>query len=68
MAARHSFALLAEFEENDIPRLKNKLTKYFQSKKSSGGDCEVDHDSGSGTAVVRFLKQEGENRPVGKLY
>lgn len=69
MAARHSFALLAEFEENDTPRLKNKLIKYFQSKKSSeGGDCEVDHDSGSSTAVVRFLKQEGKNRPGGKLY
>lgn len=62
MAGRHSFALLAEFEENDIPRLKNTLTKYFQSKKSCGGECEVDHDSGSGRAVVRFLKQEGKRR------
>lgn len=62
MAAAHSFWLLAQFEENDIPRLKNKLIKYFQSKKSGGGDCEVDHDGGSGTAVVRFLRQEGERR------
>lgn len=65
MAGRHSFALLAEFEENDIPRLKNTLIKYFQSKKSCGGECEVDHDSGSGRAVVRFLKQEGKRRRCG---
>lgn len=65
MAGRHSFALLAEFEENDIPRLKNTLTKYFQSKKSCGGECEVEHDRGSGRAVVHFLKQEGKRRRCG---
>lgn len=60
MASGHSFALLVEFDKSDFPRLKNKLNSYFQSRKSSGGDCEVDHETGSGTAVVRFLKQDGE--------
>ncbi|XP_075904598.1 poly(ADP-ribose) polymerase family member 14-related sequence 1 isoform X2 [Nelusetta ayraudi] len=66
MAGRHEFALLAEFEENDVPRLRNTLTKYFQSKKSCGGECEVDHDSGSGKAVVRFRKQEDQRRVLAK--
>lgn len=66
MAGRHSFALLAEFEENDIPRLRNTLIKYFQSKKSCGGDCEVEHDGGSGKAVVRFLRQEDQRRVLAK--
>lgn len=67
MAGTHSHALLVEFEENSIPRLKNKLVKYFQSKKSNGGDCEVDYENGGTTAVVRFLKQEGKSVRPGKL-
>lgn len=62
MAARHSLALRVQFDDRESTRLKAKLTKYFQSKRSSGGDCEVDHEPGSGTAVVRFLKAEGKNR------
>lgn len=67
MAGTHSHALLVEFEKNNVPRLKNKLVKYFQSKKSNGGDCEVDHENGGTTAVVRFLKQEGKSAWPGKL-
>lgn len=52
--------LLAEIEENNISRLKIKLLRYFQSKKSQGGECEVDHADGARTAVLRFRREEGE--------
>lgn len=54
------FSVLVELEETDSPRLKNKLVKYFQSRKSHGGDCEVDYESGCRTAVLRFRREEGE--------
>lgn len=60
MAGAHSYALLVELEEYNVPRLKNKLVKYFQSKKSNGGDCEVDYENGSSTAVLRFLRENGK--------
>jgi len=67
MADAYSYALRVELEENNKPRLKNKLVKYFQSKKSNGGDCELDYKDGSRTAVLRFRREEGkpgrENRP-----
>ncbi|KAM4558451.1 poly(ADP-ribose) polymerase family member 14-related sequence 1 isoform 3-T3 [Odontesthes bonariensis] len=66
MANAYSFALSVEFEENNIPRLKNKLVKYFQSKKSNGGDCEVDYASGSGTAALRFLREEDQKNVLAK--
>ncbi|XP_072253975.1 poly(ADP-ribose) polymerase family member 14-related sequence 1 isoform X3 [Leuresthes tenuis] len=66
MANAYSFTLFVEFEENNIPRLKNKLVKYFQSKKSNGGDCEVDYESGSGTAVLRFLREEDQKNVLAK--
>ncbi|KAK2839529.1 hypothetical protein Q5P01_013269 [Channa striata] len=58
MADAYSYPLLVELEENNVPRLKNKLVKYFQSKKSGGGDCEVDYENGSRTATLRFRTQE----------
>uniref|UniRef100_A0A8C4EUA4 Poly [ADP-ribose] polymerase n=1 Tax=Dicentrarchus labrax TaxID=13489 RepID=A0A8C4EUA4_DICLA len=56
MADAYSHALLVELEENNVQKLKNKLVKYFQSKKSNGGDCEVDYENGSRTAVLRFRR------------
>lgn len=61
MAGVHSYPLLVEFEETKIPRLKIKLVKYFQSKKSNGGgECEVEYENGSSTAMVRFRREEGK--------
>lgn len=56
----HTHDLLVELEENNISRLKNKLLKYFQSKKSNGGECEVDYTEGDRTAVLRFRREQGE--------
>lgn len=64
MADACKYAVLVELEESNVPRLKNKLWKYFQSKKSNGGDCEVDYENGSSTAVVRFRREEGKCGPV----
>lgn len=64
MADVYSYRLLVELEENNIPRLKVKLVKYFQSRKSNGGDCEVEYESGSRTATLRFRFEEGECGPV----
>ncbi|XP_059199634.1 poly(ADP-ribose) polymerase family member 14-related sequence 1 isoform X3 [Centropristis striata] len=66
MADAYSFALLVEFEENDLPRLKNKLIKHFQSKKAHGGDCEVEYAKGSKTAVVRFRREEDQQNVLKK--
>uniref|UniRef100_UPI003AB08C90 poly(ADP-ribose) polymerase family member 14-related sequence 1 n=1 Tax=Centroberyx gerrardi TaxID=166262 RepID=UPI003AB08C90 len=59
-------ALLVELAENNIPKLKNKLVKYFQSKKSNGGDCRVEYEDRSGTAVLRFRTEEDRQRVLGK--
>lgn len=67
MAEAYSYALLVELEENNVPKLKNKLVKYFQSKKSNGGDCEVDYENGSRKAVLRFRRKEGKFVPRNKL-
>ncbi|XP_041806597.1 poly(ADP-ribose) polymerase family member 14-related sequence 1 isoform X2 [Chelmon rostratus] len=66
MADACKYAVLVELEESNVPRLKNKLWKYFQSKKSNGGDCEVDYENGSSTAVVRFRREEDQQRVLGK--
>ncbi|MEQ2175108.1 hypothetical protein GOODEAATRI_014819 [Goodea atripinnis] len=58
MAADYSYPVLVELEETNTPRLKNKLVKYFQSKKSNGGDCEVVYESGSPTVLLRFRREE----------
>ncbi|GAA6070264.1 poly(ADP-ribose) polymerase family member 14-related sequence 1 [Tachysurus ichikawai] len=42
-------------------KLKNKLTIYFQSKKSNGGDCVVEYEVSDGQrASVRFKTEEGK--------
>ncbi|XP_070693875.1 poly(ADP-ribose) polymerase family member 14-related sequence 1 [Pempheris klunzingeri] len=66
MADGYSYALLVELEENKVPRLKNKLVKYFQSRKSKGGDCEVVYEEGSRTAVLRFRKEEDQQNVLRK--
>uniref|UniRef100_A0A3B5Q1P3 PAR14-like first RRM domain-containing protein n=1 Tax=Xiphophorus maculatus TaxID=8083 RepID=A0A3B5Q1P3_XIPMA len=66
MAEEYTFPVLVELEESKTPRLKNKLVKYFQSKKSNGGDCEVDYESGSSTALLRFLREEDQKNVLGK--
>ncbi|XP_070832442.1 poly(ADP-ribose) polymerase family member 14-related sequence 1 isoform X2 [Chaetodon trifascialis] len=66
MADAHRYAVLVELEETSVPRLKNKLVKYFQSRKANGGDCEVDHEDGSRTAVVRFRREEDQQRVLRK--
>ncbi|XP_017276145.1 poly(ADP-ribose) polymerase family member 14-related sequence 1 [Kryptolebias marmoratus] len=66
MADGYEFPLLVELEESSTPRLKNKLVKYFQSKKSLGGDCEVDYETGSSTALLRFRSEEDQRRVLRK--
>lgn len=57
----HTYDLSVEIEENHVPSLKNKLVKYFQSKKSNGGDCEIEYENGSRTAVLHFRRLEGKS-------
>lgn len=64
MADAYSYALLVELGEHSVPKLKNKLVKYFQSKKANGGDCQVEYENGSRTAVLRFRTEQGEFCPV----
>ncbi|XP_059895724.1 poly(ADP-ribose) polymerase family member 14-related sequence 1 isoform X1 [Gadus macrocephalus] len=60
----YSYALVVELEEN-VPRLKNKLVKYFQSKKrSGGGECKIQYEERSRTAVLRFRREEDRARVV----
>lgn len=66
MADAYSYGLLVELEENNIPKLKNKLVKYFQSKKSNGGDCEVDYEIGNTTATLRFRREEDRQNVLAK--
>ncbi|XP_034416748.1 poly(ADP-ribose) polymerase family member 14-related sequence 1 isoform X2 [Cyclopterus lumpus] len=66
MADAYLYALRVELEENNKPRLKNKLVKYFQSKKSNGGDCEVEYETGSRTAVLRFRREEDRQHVLRK--
>ncbi|KAM4731160.1 LOW QUALITY PROTEIN: poly(ADP-ribose) polymerase family member 14-related sequence 1 [Anableps anableps] len=65
MAGGYSYPVLVELEDSSTPRLKNKLVKYFQSKKY-GGDCEVDYESGSATALLRFLREEDQKNVLAK--
>lgn len=41
------------------PKLKNKLTIYFQSKKSNGGDCVVQYEVSDGQRATVCFKTEG---------
>ncbi|XP_076023922.1 poly(ADP-ribose) polymerase family member 14-related sequence 1 isoform X2 [Genypterus blacodes] len=62
----YEFGLLVKIEENQIPKLKNKLVKYFQSKKANGSDCQIEYENGSRTAVVRFRTDEARQRVLEK--
>ncbi|CAI5656799.1 unnamed protein product [Oreochromis niloticus] len=67
MAGVHSYPLLVELEQTNIPRLKIKLVKYFQSKKSNGGgECEVEYENGSRTAIVWFQREEDQRNVLAK--
>ncbi|XP_068184872.1 poly(ADP-ribose) polymerase family member 14-related sequence 1 isoform X2 [Antennarius striatus] len=66
MEDTYPYSLIVELEENSFPKLKYKLVKYFQSRKSSGGDCEVDYEEGSATAVVRFRREEDKQNVLAK--
>uniref|UniRef100_A0A3B5AGG8 Poly [ADP-ribose] polymerase n=1 Tax=Stegastes partitus TaxID=144197 RepID=A0A3B5AGG8_9TELE len=67
MADAGSYPLLVELEENSLPKLKNKLVKYFQSKKSNGGgDCEVEYEDGSRTALLRFRSEKDQRNVLAK--
>lgn len=47
--------------------VRNKLQIYFQSKKrSGGGDCRVELEDGSGTALVHFTAQDVLDRVLAK--
>lgn len=62
MAEEFPYALCVEGQwDPHTPKLKNKLNIYFQSRKSVGGDCVVEHcDTEGQTATVRFKAEEGK--------
>ncbi|TSM60565.1 Poly [ADP-ribose] polymerase 14 [Bagarius yarrelli] len=62
MKEKLPFALIVEGKWDCMsPRLKNKLVIYFQSKKSNGGECELDYQVSDGhRARVRFKSDEDE--------
>lgn len=63
MADAFPYALCVEGQwDPKTPKIKNKLTIYFQSRKSDGGeDCVVDSDDTDGRrATVRFREEEGK--------
>ncbi|XP_068428084.1 poly(ADP-ribose) polymerase family member 14-related sequence 1 [Clinocottus analis] len=66
MADAYTYVLRVELEDHSQQKLKNKLVKYFQSKKSNGGDCEVEHENGSRTAVLRFRTEEDQQNVLEK--
>ncbi|KAI1899401.1 hypothetical protein AGOR_G00061400 [Albula goreensis] len=47
-----------------IPKLKNKLNIYFQSKRSKGGDCLVQYEESDGQRAVVLFKTEEARRRV----
>lgn len=57
--------LLVRVSEPDLqPPLHRKLERYFQSRRSGGGECTVRPrgPGAPGTFVVEFLEREGEPR------
>ncbi|AWP12806.1 putative poly [Scophthalmus maximus] len=66
MADAFSYPLLVELEENNIPKLRLKLVKYFQGTKSNGGDCVVAHENGSRAALLRFRTEEDQRNVLAK--
>lgn len=68
MAGEFPYTLCVEGQwDPNTPKLKNKLIIYFQSKKSDGGDCEVEYGVSDGqTATVRFKTEEVLQRVLHK--
>uniref|UniRef100_A0A8C7ZG84 Poly [ADP-ribose] polymerase n=1 Tax=Oryzias sinensis TaxID=183150 RepID=A0A8C7ZG84_9TELE len=66
MAAEYSHRVVVELESGDVPKVKNKLVKYFQSRRSGGGDCQVDYEEGSRSAVLRFSREEDKKKVLDK--
>ncbi|XP_030613963.1 protein mono-ADP-ribosyltransferase PARP14-like [Archocentrus centrarchus] len=66
MADAYSYPLLVELEETNIPRLKIKLLKYFLSEESNGGECEVEYENGSRTAMVHFRRERDQRNVLAK--
>lgn len=66
--AEFPYALCVEGQwDPRTPKLKNKFVIYFQSKKSDGGDCEVEYSVSDGqTATVRFKTEEVRRRVLNK--
>ncbi|XP_046902162.1 poly(ADP-ribose) polymerase family member 14-related sequence 1 isoform X2 [Hypomesus transpacificus] len=66
MADAYLFPLLVELESNqNVLKLKNKLVKYFQSKKANGDDCQVECGADKST-VVRFKTEDARQKVVSK--
>ncbi|XP_062312355.1 protein mono-ADP-ribosyltransferase PARP14-like isoform X2 [Osmerus eperlanus] len=66
MADAYSFPLLVELESNqNVSKLKNKLVKYFQSKKANGDDCQVECGADKST-IVRFKTEDARQKVVNK--
>ncbi|CAI5656800.1 unnamed protein product [Oreochromis niloticus] len=63
MAKAHSYPLLVEFEETNTPILKMKLLQYFFTV---GGNCDIEYEKGSKTAVVHFRRQEDQRNVLAK--
>ncbi|XP_039883588.1 protein mono-ADP-ribosyltransferase PARP14-like isoform X2 [Simochromis diagramma] len=66
MVEVYSYPLLVRFGETNIPRLEIMLVKYFSSEKSAGGDCEIEYENGSSTAVLRFRREEDQKNVLAK--
>ncbi|XP_073711243.1 poly(ADP-ribose) polymerase family member 14-related sequence 1 isoform X2 [Misgurnus anguillicaudatus] len=65
MADEFPYVLLVEGQWD--PKLKNKITIYFQSKnKSGGGNCVVELDTEGRKGTVRFKDEEARQRVLQK--
>ncbi|KAG7261003.1 hypothetical protein CRUP_032037, partial [Coryphaenoides rupestris] len=63
----YPYELLAELGESDVPRLRNKLLKHFQSKKrADGGECRIQYEDGGRTATLHFRRKEDMARVLAK--
>ncbi|KAL3970300.1 NAD+ kinase [Sarotherodon galilaeus] len=66
MGKAYSYPLLVGFEETNIPSLEAKLLQYFHSEKSAGGNCKIEYENGSSTAIVHFRREEDQKNVLGK--
>uniref|UniRef100_UPI000D31E334 poly [ADP-ribose] polymerase 14-like n=1 Tax=Maylandia zebra TaxID=106582 RepID=UPI000D31E334 len=63
MAEAHSYPLLVGFVETNIPSLETKLLQYF---RTVGGDCEIEYENGSRTAILHFTREEDQRNVLAK--